>query len=134
MKEKNRESFDEMQKERRNRVGHQMFHFLFWSIVLLTALDSIDLWSLNFHRDISTIVGVSMIIYIGRLFALSSFIPASWNTRRNQIIHVILFIVGFALVFTIVLVLELSAGPIMIICFAIIILGVVLLFIGKKIK
>lgn len=90
-------ALDEMQKEKRNNIGHQMFMLLFYALLLDTGLQSAGLHWLKYPANIMVILMVCMGVYLIRTIAANAYLPPKAQARSTGAS------VGLALAFAAVL-------------------------------
>ena len=93
----NKNGLDEMQRERRNSIGNQMFMLMFYSLFINSGLYSAGIRWLDYPGNVMVISTVCMGIYLVRLIALNAYLPPKAQSRKNVII------LAIAIVFSVVL-------------------------------
>ncbi|MBS3976135.1 MAG: hypothetical protein KGZ75_05330 [Syntrophomonadaceae bacterium] len=92
----NKNGLDEMQKERRNRVGNQMFMLMFFALLIDSGLYGAGVRWLDYPANVMVIISACISIYLVRLIALSAYHPPKTQSR-TQITLIIAFIISSAL-------------------------------------
>jgi FtsH-binding integral membrane protein len=87
---------DEMQKERRNRVGNQMFILMFFALLIDSGLYGAGVRWLAYPANVMVIISACMSIYLIRLIALSAYHPPK-TQNRTQITLIVSIIFSIAL-------------------------------------
>jgi len=131
MNEKN-EVHDEMQRAGRNRVGNQMFHITFWSILLINALYGTGWLAFSFRTAMVIVAAMGMAIYFGRLFALSAILPATMNDKKEKKIFIAIFIIMCVVIIANVLFWEISSLITAMIGFVTAVIGTLIPYIRRK--
>lgn len=67
--------FDEMQKARRDKIGHQAFNLLLYLLLIDVALNSFGARWLEYPSNIMVIVMASSSVYVIRMIAADAFMP-----------------------------------------------------------
>jgi len=93
----NKNGLDEMQRERRNNIGNQMFMLLFYALFINSGLYSVGIRWLDYPGNVMVISTVCMGIYLIRLIALNAYLPPKAQSRKRVITLII------AIAFTIML-------------------------------
>ncbi len=96
----NRNGLDEMQTERRNRIGNQMFMLMFYALWLNGLLYSYGVRWLDYPGNVMVITVVCMAIYLVRLVVSNAYLPA--KTRAGRATYTLIM----GIVFSIALVLA----------------------------
>ena len=92
----NKNGLDEMQKERRNRVGNQMFMLMFFALLIDSGLYGAGVRWLDYPANVMVIISACISIYLVRLIALSAYHPPKTQSR-TQITLIIAIIISSAL-------------------------------------
>jgi len=93
---KRKDGLDEMQKERRNSIGNQMFMVLAYALLIDTALYGQGIRWLEYPGNIMAIFMVCMGIYLVRLIANNAYLPARNHNSKSLV--AIIIAVGIAIV------------------------------------
>ena len=93
----NKNGLDEMQMERRNSIGNQMFILMFYALLLDSGLYGAGIRWLKYPVNIMIIIMVCMGIYLVRTIAANAYLPPKAQNRKTVVSLVI------AIVFSIVL-------------------------------
>ena len=88
----NKNGLDEMQRERRNNIGNQMFMLLFYALLINSGLYSAGIRWLDYPGNVLIISTVCMGIYLIRLVALNAYLPPKAQSRKNVVILAIAII------------------------------------------
>lgn len=94
----NKNGLDEMQRDRRNRIGHQMFMIMFYALLIDAGLSGFGIHWLNYPVNIMVIIVVCMSVYLIRLIAANAYLPPKASIRRSVISLVIAVALSVALV------------------------------------
>lgn len=96
----NKNGLDEMQKEKRNSCGNQMFMLMFYALLFDAGLYGAGIRWLNYPSNVMVIMMVCMGIYLIRTIAANAYLPPKVQSRKNIIflIVVIAFSVALAIV------------------------------------
>jgi len=94
----NKNGLDEMQKEKRNSIGNQMFMLMFYALLLDSGLYGFGIRWLKYPVNIMVIIMVCMGIYLIRTIATNAYLPPKAQNRRTVISLII------AIAFSVVLV------------------------------
>lgn len=87
---------DEMQKERRNSVGNQMFMLMFFALLIDSGLYGAGVRWLDYPANVMVIISTCISIYLIRLIALSAYHPPK-TQNRTKITLIVSIIVSIAL-------------------------------------
>jgi len=88
----NKNGLDEMQRQRRNSIGNQMFMIMFWALFLNIGLYGAGITWLKYPTDVIIIVSACMFVYLVRLIVSGSYLAEkeqkgiSWVNRLTMII------------------------------------------------
>ncbi len=93
----NNNGLDEMQKERRNSIGNQMFILMFYALLLDSGLYGAGIRWLKYPVNIMVIIMVCMCIYLIRTITSNAYLPPKVQSRKTIISLII------AIVFSVVL-------------------------------
>ncbi|WP_101908730.1 hypothetical protein [Marasmitruncus massiliensis] len=74
---------DEMQKEKRNGIGNQMFMLMFYALLLDTGLYGYGIRWLKYPLNIMVIIMVCMSIYLIRTIATNAYLPPKAKNRKT---------------------------------------------------
>jgi|GEM_PF-3934717 len=86
---------DEMQREKRDNIGNQMFLVMFGVLMLNGGLEAAGVAWLPYPSNITFLITVCMDVYIVRRIAANAHQPNQPQTRRIQyIVHHLLLIRG----------------------------------------
>jgi len=88
----NKNGLDEMQRERHNNIGNQMFMLLFYALLINSGLYSTGIRWLDYPGIVLIISTVCMGIYLIRLVALNAYLPPKAQSRKNVVILAIAII------------------------------------------
>lgn len=88
---------DEMQKEKRNSIGNQMFMLMFYSILFECGLYGAGIRWLAYPADIMVIIMVCMVIYLVRSVASNAYLPPKVQNRNPFISLAIVILFSAAL-------------------------------------
>jgi peptidoglycan biosynthesis protein MviN/MurJ (putative lipid II flippase) len=91
--------FDEMQTERRNRVGNQTFMIMFYALLIDSGLYGFGIRWLNYPGNVMVIIIACMSIYLVRLIAYNAYLPPKAQNRKTvlSLLLAIIFSIGVAL-------------------------------------
>lgn len=81
---------DEMQKERRNSIGNQMFMLLFYALLIDGGLYGAGLRWLNYPANIMVILMVCMCIYLVRTITANAYLPPKAQNRKHIVFLIML--------------------------------------------
>lgn len=93
----NNNGLDEMQKERRNSIGNQMFMLMFYALFLDTGLYGAGIRWLKYPANIMVIIMICMCIYLIRTITANAYLPPKVQSRKTIVSLII------AIVFSVVL-------------------------------
>lgn len=95
----NKNGLDEMQRERRNSIGNQMFMLLAYALIFNGGLYSAGIRWLEYPANVMIITTVCMAIYLVRLIAFNAYLPPKAQNRKTVItlIMAIVFSIAFTL-------------------------------------
>lgn len=93
----NKNCLDEMQLQKRNAMGNQMFMLMYWIIFFNSILNGTGIKWLAYPADVLIIITVCMGIYLVRLIKFNAFLPPVTQNRKTVII------LGMAISFLIIL-------------------------------
>ena len=96
----NKDRLDEMQKQRRNRIGNQMFMLLFWAVFINSALHGAGITWLPYPADTIVIISACMGIYLVRLIAANAYLPEKTSNKKSAIGLIIAVVFSIALAVT----------------------------------
>ncbi|MEA4845615.1 MAG: hypothetical protein VB106_00110, partial [Clostridiaceae bacterium] len=85
----NKNGLDEMQKERRNSIGNQMFMLMFYALLFSCGLYGIGVRWLDYPGDVMVIITACMAIYLVRLIVSNSYLPPKAQNRKTVIALII---------------------------------------------
>jgi len=85
----NKNNLDEMQRERRNTIGNQMFMLMFYALLINSGLYSAGIRWLDYPGNVMVICTVCMGIYLVRLIALNAYLPLKAQSRKTVITLII---------------------------------------------
>lgn len=95
----NSNGLDEMQKERRNGIGNQMFMLTFYALLIDIGLYGAGIRWLNYPTDIMVIITVCMSIYLVRTIAANAYLPPKAQSRKTVVF--LLIAIAFSVVLAI---------------------------------
>lgn len=81
----NKNGLDEMQKERRNTIGNQMFMLTFYAILLDIGLYGAGIHWLKYPANIMVIIMVCMSIYLIRTIVANAYLPPKAQSRKTVV-------------------------------------------------
>ncbi|WP_068964352.1 hypothetical protein [Desulfosporosinus sp. BG] len=81
----NKNGLDEMQREKRNSIGNQMFLLMFYALFLDFGLYGVGIRWLNYPANIMVIIMVCMGIYLIRTIAANAYLPPKAQNRKAVI-------------------------------------------------
>jgi len=93
----NNNGLDEMQKEKRNSIGNQMFMLMTYALLLDSGLYGAGIRWLKYPANIMVIIMVCMSIYLIRTIMANAYLPPKVQSRKTIIPLII------AIVFSVVL-------------------------------
>ena len=93
----NKNGFDEMQIERRNRIGNQTFMLMFYALLVDSGLYGFGIRWLNYPGNVMVIIIAFMSIYLVRLIAYNAYLPPKAHSRKTVVFLLL------AIVFSIVI-------------------------------
>lgn len=88
---RNRDGLDEMQKGRRDKIGHQMFMFMFYALLIDSGLYGAGVRWLNYPANVMVIISACISIYLVRLIVLNAYLPP--KTQSKTLITLIIMII-----------------------------------------
>lgn len=95
----NHNGLDEMQKEKRNSIGNQMFLLTFYALLLDIGLYGAGIRWLNYPANIMVIIVAGMSIYLVRTISANAYLPPKAQNRKTVISLVLA--IGFSIVLVI---------------------------------
>lgn len=105
----NKNSLDEMQREKRNSIGNQMFMLMFYALLIDIGLYGYGVRWLSYPTNVMVIIIVCMSIYLVRIIAVNAYLPPKAQNRRNGVILMITIV--FSIVLAITGILLLGESP-----------------------
>lgn len=96
----NKNGLDEMQKERRNSIGNQMFMLMFYALLIDSGLYGAGIRWLKYPANIMVIIMFCMGVYLIRTIAANAYLPPKAQNRKTVMPLII------AIAFSIVLVIA----------------------------
>jgi amino acid transporter len=96
----NKNGLDEMQKERRNSIGNQMFMLMVYALLLDSGLYGVGIRWLKYPANIMVIIMFCMGVYLFRTIAADAYLPPKAQNRKTVISLII------AIAFSVVLVIA----------------------------
>jgi cytochrome c biogenesis protein CcdA len=81
----NKNDLDEMQKEKRNSIGHQMFMLMFYSLLFDSGLYGAGIRWLEYPANIMVIIMACMGIYLIRTIAANAYLSPKAQNRKTVI-------------------------------------------------
>lgn len=96
---KSKNGLDEMQKERRNSIGNQMFMFMSYALLLDAGLYGVGIRWIKYPANTMLIITVCMGIYLIRMIAANAYLPPKAQNRKTVIALVVA--IAFSVAFTI---------------------------------
>jgi len=79
----NKNGLDEMQKEKRNNIGNQMFMLMFYALLIDSGLYGAGIRWLNYPVNVMVIITVCMGIYLVRTIAANAYLPPKAQNRKT---------------------------------------------------
>lgn len=76
---------DEMQKQKRNSIGNQMFMLMYWLLFLNSGLHGAGITWLLYPADVMVIITVCMGIYLVRLIIFNAYLPPKAYNRKTAV-------------------------------------------------
>lgn len=76
-------ALDEMQTERRNRIGNQMFLLTFYVLLLDAGLYGMGIHWLEYPTNSMVIIILSMSIYLVRTIAANAYLPPKTDSKKT---------------------------------------------------
>lgn len=97
----NKNGLDEMQKEKRNHIGNQMFMVMIYVLLMDSGLYGIGFRWLKYPANIMVIIMVCVSIYLIRTIATNAYLPPKAQNRKTIIplIIAVAFSVALAIAF-----------------------------------
>ncbi|MBE6907538.1 MAG: hypothetical protein E7476_14845 [Ruminococcaceae bacterium] len=92
----NKNGLDEMQKEKRNSIGNQMFMLMFYALLLDCGLYGFGIRWLKYPLNIMVIIMVCMSIYLIRSIATNAYLPPKAQNRKTILFLIIS--IGFSVI------------------------------------
>lgn len=80
---------DEMQREKRNSIGNQMFLVMFYALLVDAGLNGFGFSWLKYPVNTMVIITVCMGIYLARVIAANAYLPPKASSRKSIISLVI---------------------------------------------
>jgi len=94
----NNNSFDEMQRDRRNTIGNQTFILMFYFLMLEVGLHSAGVKWLAYPANIMVIIMVCMGIYLVRIIAANAYLPLKANNSKTLIIFALAISISWVII------------------------------------
>lgn len=85
----NKKELDEMQKQRRNSIGNQMFMIMTYLMFINIGLHSFGITWIEYPANILLIVVACLSIYLIRLIAANAYQPASEQSSTTRLMIVL---------------------------------------------
>jgi amino acid transporter len=76
---------DEMQREKRNKIGHQMFLSVFYALLVDIGLYGAGIRWLNYPANVMVILMVCMTVYLIRVIAANAYLPPKVHGRKTVV-------------------------------------------------
>jgi len=129
---------DEMQKERRNRIGNQMFMLMFFALLIDSGLYGAGVRWLDYPANVMVIISACISIYLVRLIVLCAYHPPrTQNRTRITLIIAIIISIALAVVLSITQIAEKTndnSAMILLIVSAVGLLGILIAAVTKKVN
>jgi heme O synthase-like polyprenyltransferase len=126
---------DEMQKDRRNRVGNQMFMLMFFALLIDSDLYGAGVRWLDYPANVMVIISTCISIYLVRLIALSAYHPPKTQDRTHVTLIVSIIVsIALAVVLSITQIAEKNNDNSAIILFVVSAVGLLGILIAAVIK
>lgn len=81
----NKDGLDEMQKERRNSIGNQMFLLMSYALLLNSGLYGTGIRWLPYPADVMVILMACMVIYLVRSITANAYLPSKARGGKTVI-------------------------------------------------
>ncbi len=94
----NKNGLDEMQKERRNHIGNQMFMLMFYALFLNGGLYYYGIRWLDYPSNVMIISVICMGIYLVRVIAASAYLPPKAQNRKAPVTIIMVIVFAIALI------------------------------------
>jgi len=108
----NRDGLDEMQRERRNKIGNQMFMLISYALLIDTGLYGQGIRWLEYPGNIMAIFLVCMGIYLVRLIASNAYLPAKAHNQKTMVALILAIVFSITLTITAITLFRNSATQI----------------------
>jgi peptidoglycan biosynthesis protein MviN/MurJ (putative lipid II flippase) len=92
---------DEMQKQRRNSVGNQMFMIMTYLMFINIGLNSFEITWIGHPASTLLIVVACLTIYLVRLIALNAYLPAREQSSKTRLIGALVGSIVIAIVISV---------------------------------
>jgi hypothetical protein len=79
----NKNGLDEMQREKRNRFGNQMFLIMFYALFIDAGLYGAGIRWLNYPSNIMVIIMVCMSVYLARTIFANAYLPPKAQNKKT---------------------------------------------------
>ena len=109
---KNKDGLDEMQRERRNKIGNQMFLLMSYALLIDTGLYGQGIRWLEYPGNIMTIFIACMGIYLVRLIANNAYLPAKAHNKKTVVALILAIVFSITLTITAITLFRNSAKQI----------------------
>jgi hypothetical protein len=96
----NKNGLDEMQIEKRNNIGNQMFILMFYALLFDSGLYGFGVRWLEYPLNIMIIIIVCMSIYLIRTIAASAYLPSKAQNKKTMLSLIIAIALSIVLVIT----------------------------------
>ncbi len=98
----NKNKLDEMQKERRNGIGNQMFMIMYLALLVNGGLPALGVSWLPYPGNVMVITTVCMGIYLVRVIATGAYLPPKAQNRKSIVTLIMALVFSTLLAFAIV--------------------------------
>ena len=102
----NRNGLDEMQKQRRNSVGNQMFLIMTYLMFINIGIHSFGITWIGYPASTWLIVVVCLTIYLVRLIASNAYLPVREQSRKTRLIGALIGSIVIAIVISVFVILN----------------------------
>ena len=108
----NKDGLDEMQRERRNKIGNQMFLLMSYALLIDTGLYGQGIRWLEYPGNIMVIILACMGTYLVRLIANNAYLPVKAHNKKNIVALVLAIVFSITLTITAITLFRSSATQI----------------------
>lgn len=102
MEMNNKNGLDEMQKQKRNSIGNQMFILMTFALFINNGFHSAEVIWLSYPANIMVIVTVCLSIYLVRLVVSNAYLPSRTHNAKPILPLILAIILSVILTLTVI--------------------------------